>query len=100
MNKKELVAALAKRVGISQVKAGECVNALFEAENGTGLIVGAIQTGDKVTIPGFGTFGLRKREERTATQPGSGAKITVPSRAYVTFKSGKTLRELVNGAAS
>lgn len=100
MNKKELVAALAKRTGISQVKAAEVVNALFEAEAGAGIIVGAVQNGAKVTIPGFGTFGLRKREERTATSPSNGSKIKVPARAYVTFKAGKTVRELVNGAAS
>ena len=103
MNKKELVAALAKRTGLTQAKSAEVVNALFEAENGSGIIVGAVQGGAKVTIPGFGTFALRKRAERTATSPSvPGQKITVPPRAYVTFKSGKTLRELVsgNGAAS
>ncbi len=99
MNKKELVAALAKRVGISQAKAAECVNALFEADNGTGLIVGAINAGQKVTIPGFGTFARRNRDARAAIQPGSGARITVPARSYVTFKTGKTLRELVNAAS-
>ena len=34
MNKKELVAKLAERTGLSQVKSMEVVNALFDADSG------------------------------------------------------------------
>ena len=41
MNKKELVNKLAKQTGLTQAKAMEVVNALFEAENGKGILTPA-----------------------------------------------------------
>jgi DNA-binding protein HU-beta len=95
MNKKELAAKLAKKTGLSQVKAMECVNAIFAAEPGQGIIAVELDAGRKVVIPGFGTFGTRKRAARTGTNPATGEKIPIPARNYVFFKPGKTLRERV-----
>lgn len=95
MTKKELASRLAKQTQISGAKALEVINALFDSNGATGIIPGALDSGDKVTIPGFGTFGVRNRPERTATKPGTGEKTKVPSRNYVFFKVGKTLKERV-----
>ncbi len=46
MNKKELVAKLAKTTGISQAKAADVVNALFDADPGKGII--AIELDDRI----------------------------------------------------
>jgi DNA-binding protein HU-beta len=96
MNKKELIAKLAKSTGLSQAKAGEVLNALFDADSGKGLIAIELDAGHKVTIPGFGTFGTKKRAARTGTNPANGQKITIDAKAYAFFKPGKTLRERVS----
>ena len=91
MNKSELVKELAKQVDISQVKAGEIVDAIFDAESG--LIASQIKGGDKLVLPGFGSFVSRKREAREGRNPSTGETIKVPAKTYPVFKPGKTLKE-------
>lgn len=95
MNKKELIAKLAKSTGLSQSKAGEVVNALFDAEPGKGIIAIELDAGRKVTIPGFGTFGTKSRAARTGTNPATGKPISIQAKKYAYFKPGKTLKERV-----
>lgn len=95
MNKKELAAKLAKKTGLSQVKAMECVNAIFDANPGKGIVAVELDAGHKVVIPGFGTFSTKRRAARTGTNPATGDKIVIGAKAYVRFKPGKTLRERI-----
>lgn len=95
MNKKEMIAKLAKTTGLSQSKAGEVLNAIFGAEPGKGIIAIELDAGRKVTIPGFGTFGTKKRAARTGTNPATGKKLAIGPKNYAYFKAGKTLRERV-----
>ena len=97
MNKKELASKLAKKTGLSQVKAMECVNAIFDATPGKGIIAVELDAGRKVVIPAFGTFSAKKRSARTGTNPATGSKITISAKSYVRFKPGKTLRERIEG---
>jgi len=95
MNKKEMAAQVAKQTGLSQAKAMEVLNVIFSADPGKGIIAVELDQGGKVTIPGFGTFGTRKRAARTGTNPATGSKIEIPAKNYAYFKPGKTLRERV-----
>jgi DNA-binding protein HU-beta len=95
MTKKELAAKLAKKTEISVAKATAILNAIFEASPGEGIIATELDAGRKVTIPGFGTFGTRKRAARKGTNPATAKKIEIPARNYAFFKPGKTLRERV-----
>lgn len=96
MNKKELAANLARRTGISQSKAMEVLNAIFDGDPGVGIIASELNSGKKVTIPGFGTFATKERAARTGTNPSTGKKIPIPARSYTFFKPGKTLRETIS----
>ena len=96
MNKKELASKLAKKSGLSQSKALEVVNHIFSANPGEGIIAVELDAGRKVVIPGFGTFGTRRRAARTGVHPATGAKINIPGKSYAYFKPGKTLRERVS----
>ncbi len=91
MNKTELAAKLAKKVGLTQVKAAEVVDAIFNAHKG--IVATVLKDGKKVTVPGFGTFATRKRASREGRNPATGKKITIKARQYATFKAGKTLKE-------
>ncbi len=95
MNKKELAAKVAKKTGLSQAKAAEVVNAIFDARSGRGIIATELDAGKKVTIPGFGTFGTRNRKARTGTNPTTGKPLQIPARTYPFFRPGKTLKERV-----
>ncbi|MGQ9496546.1 MAG: HU family DNA-binding protein [Thermoanaerobaculaceae bacterium] len=93
MNKSELAIKLAKKVGLTQAKAAEVVDAIFSPQKG--IVAVELEAGRKVTIPGFGTFASRERSARTGRNPATGEEITIPARRYATFKPGKTLKEKV-----
>jgi DNA-binding protein HU-beta len=95
MNKTEMAMKLAKKSGISQGKAAEILDTIFSAQPRRGLIATALDAGEKVTIPGFGTFATKQRAARQGRNPATGASITIPEKKYVTFKPGKTFRERV-----
>jgi len=95
MNKTEMAMKLAKKTGLSQGKAADILDAVFSAQPRKGIIATALDAGEKVTIPGFGTFGTKSRSARQGRNPATGATITIPAKKYVTFKPGKTLRERV-----
>lgn len=94
MNKSELVAKLAKKTGLTQAKAAEALDAIFNPSKG--LLVAELTAGKKVTLPGFGSFFVRKRAARKGRNPATGKQITIPARKYPAFKVGKTLKEKVS----
>lgn len=91
MNKTELVKELAKRTEISQAKASDVIDALFDANSG--VIAAELGGGGKVVIPGFGSFFARKRAAREARNPATGKTIQVAEKQYPVFKPGKTLKD-------
>ncbi len=95
MNKGEMAAKLAGKTGLSKAKSLEVINTIFSAETGEGIIAVELDAGRKVVIPGFGTFGTRRRAARKGTNPATGKKIDIPAKHYAYFKPGKTLRERV-----
>ncbi len=77
MNKKEMAEKLAKKCDISQSKAAEIVNCIFDTKPGHGIIAVELDAGRKVQIPGFGTFLTKRRSARKVR-----IRVTVlPSRA-------------------
>ncbi|MEV0586269.1 HU family DNA-binding protein [Nonomuraea sp. NPDC050310] len=89
MNKRELVDAIAGRVGDKKT-ATEAVNAILEA------IQNAVASGDKVSITGFGAFEMVHKPARTARNPSTGAEIKVAESWAPKFRPGSDFKELVN----
>ncbi|MFF5208777.1 HU family DNA-binding protein [Streptosporangium sp. NPDC000396] len=89
MNKKELVDAVADRVGDKKT-AGEAVNAVIDA------IQRAVASGEKVSITGFGAFEMVNKPARTARNPSTGAEIKVAESWGPKFRPGSDFKELVN----
>ena len=86
MTKSELVTYVSTAAGIPCDTAWEAVTAAVDA------IIGAVGNGDKVTIPGFGTFRSRLLEERTGRNPKTGEEITLPACKVPVFRSGSRMR--------
>jgi integration host factor subunit beta len=63
-------------------------------------VIGALRTGDKVEIRGFGSFRTRQRKPRIGRNPKTGARVDVPAKRIPFFKPSKELRELVNPKSS
>ncbi len=59
-------------------------------------VIGALKSGDKIEIRGFGSFRTRQRNARVGRNPKSGAKVEVPAKKVPFFKPSKELRDLIN----
>lgn len=67
------------------------VNTIFEE------IIGAMSDGDRVELRGFGAFSVKKRDARTGRNPRTGASVAVEEKYVPFFKTGKLLRDRLNG---
>jgi len=57
----------------------------------------ALSGGGRVELRGFGAFSVRARPARTGRNPRTGAAVQVKAKHVPFFKSGKELRERLNG---
>ena len=85
MNKADLVAKIADDAELSKTQANAALDAFTEAVTKT------LKGGGKVTLVGFGTFSVSKREARTGRNPQSGAAIKIKAKNVAKFKAGKEL---------
>jgi DNA-binding protein HU-beta len=90
LNKKELVESIAEAAEINKVAAEKALNGTMMA------IAGALKKGDAVTLVGFGTFSVSKRESRLGRNPKTGDTIKIPAKKVARFKAGSKLSETVN----
>jgi len=89
MNKAELIEEVANQTGLAKRTSGKAVDAVVSA------ISDCLAKGEKVTLVGFGTFGVRQRKARTGRNPQTGATIQIPAKRVAKFVAGKTLKEKV-----
>ena len=61
-------------------------------------ITGALVQGDRVELRGFGAFSVKKRDGRTGRNPRTGEAVKVEEKHVPFFKTGKLLRDRLNGA--
>jgi DNA-binding protein HU-beta len=90
MNKKELIESIAGAAEISKAAAEKALNGTLAA------IAESLNNGGKVTLVGFGTFSVSKRDARQGRNPQTGKAIKIPAKKVVKFKAGSKLSEAVN----
>lgn len=89
MNTKELITELKNRLNLDDDKAG----VLFEATVKT--IEKELLSNNSVNIQGFGTFEIRKKEERISVNPATKQRMLVPPKLTLAFKPSAILKEQV-----
>ena len=67
------------------------VNAIFEE------VIDALASGDRVELRGFGAFSVKKRDARVGRNPRTGEAVDVEEKHVPFFKTGKLLRDRLNG---
>ena len=60
------------------------------------VIVSTVKAGDKLTIPGLGTFEAATRAAREGRNPQTGASMTIAASKAPKFKAGKALKDMLN----
>ena len=91
MNKAELIDAVAKATGETKRTVSGVLDTTIET------VQKQIKKGEKVSLPGFGTFSRRSRAARTARNPRTGEEIKVKAAKVPAFKPGATFKDFVNG---
>ena len=69
------------------------VNSIFEE------ITEAMARGDRVELRGFGAFSVKQRDARVGRNPRTGESVSVEEKHVPFFKTGKLLRDRLNGKA-
>ena len=62
-------------------------------------ITDAMAAGNRVELRGFGAFSVKKRDSRTGRNPRTGESVQVDEKHVPFFKTGKLLRDRLNGKA-
>jgi len=89
MNKKELIEGIANTAKINKATAEKALGSILKK------ITEALNTGEGITLVGFGSFSVSNREERQGKNPQTGEAIKIPARKVVRFKAGKNLSESI-----
>ena len=90
MNKQELINAVAEKAGLSKADSKKAVDAFTEA------ISGALKSGDKVALIGFGTFSVKETSAREGINPSTKQKIKIAAKKVAKFKAGSELNAALN----
>ena len=92
MIRSELIQKIAdEHPDLSQREVERIVNTIFEE------IIEAMARGDRVELRGFGAFSVKHRESRVGRNPRTGEAVEVEEKHVPFFKTGKLLRERLNG---
>ena len=86
VNKGELIDAIAQQASVSRSDAESALNAFIDTVQNT------IASGDKVTLPGFGTFSPALRKARTGVDPRTRQPVQIPERKAAKFTVGSKFK--------
>ena len=90
MNKRELIEAFAKEIGMTLRDAEVCVNTLFNS------IADTLSKGGRVEIRGFGSFKMKEYEPYSGRNPKTGESIQVSRKKLPYFKLSSIMRKRIN----
>lgn len=89
VTKQGLIEKIVKSANVPKKTADTALNTIIDT------IMMSLKKGDKVAIPGFGTFMVRKSKARVGRNPITGEKINIPAKKKAVFRPGKEFKSLV-----
>ena len=90
MNKADLIGSIADKSELSKADASRALDAFVSS------VSAALADGDRVSLVGFGSFSVDKRDARTGRNPRTGEEIQIAAKNVVKFKPGAGLSNAVN----
>ena len=91
MYKRELVRRVAQETGVSQRVVSQVLGASLETIQTT------LVAGERVIVPGFGTFYTSQRQAGRVRSVRTGRQVEVPARRVAAFRVGAVLKRTVAG---
>ena len=90
MNKTELIDAMAADAGITKAAAKKSLESFLSN------VEKSLKGGNRVSLVGFGSWSVSKRNAREGRNPSTGATIRIAAKNVVKFKAGSDLSNAVN----
>ena len=90
MNKADMIEHIAQSAEISKLAAERAVDALV------GAVKSSLRKGEMVTLVGFGTFYVSKRQARAGRNPRTGEALRIAAAKVPKFRAGKALKDAIN----
>ncbi len=90
MNKTDLIDGMAEHAGISKAAAKKALESFL------GNVEKGLKNGSRISLVGFGSFAVSKREAREGRNPQTGKTIKIAAKNVVKFKAGSELQKAVN----
>ena len=87
MTKAELIEAVATQTGSTKVDTEKMIKATLN------VIQETLSEGEKVQIPGFGTFSVKTRSARMGINPRTKEQVAIPESKSVKFAAGSILKK-------
>ncbi len=92
MTKKDLIGKIAVDARLTRAQASNALHAFLQG------IQMSLVRGDRVTLSGFGTFGVLHRKARRIRNPRSGCSIEVAAKRVPRFAPGVDLKSAIDKA--
>jgi DNA-binding protein HU-beta len=89
--KAEMIDAVAEGAGVSKADAERTITAFFD------YVVDAARSGEKVSVPGFGSFATTERSARTGRNPQTGEPVEIAASTAMKFTASSKLKATLNG---
>jgi DNA-binding protein HU-beta len=89
VTKKDLVGKIAIEAELTRAQAARALDAVVQG------IRTSLEQGDRVTISGFGTFGVSQRKARRVNNPRNGHAIEIAAKRVPRFAPGLELRSAI-----
>ena len=90
MNKTELIDAMAADAGITKAASKQALESFL------GNVEGSLKKGNRISLVGFGSWSVSKRNAREGRNPQTGQTIKIAAKNVVKFKAGAELSKSVN----
>ncbi|GAA1924065.1 HU family DNA-binding protein [Nocardioides marmoribigeumensis] len=92
MKKDELVQAIADSAGLEKADANRALDAVVE------VITSTVASGERLQVPGLGTFEPRERNAREGRNPQTGETIQIAATTTPGFKAATAFKNAVAGS--
>ena len=89
LSKAELISSIADLSGLSKADSTRALDAMTQS------IQKELSQGSDVSLMGFGTFCVKKRDARDGRNPRTGKAIKIAATTLPKFKAGKNLKESI-----
>ena len=86
MNNKEFISELARKLGYTNKDTAQFVSSFI------GVMTQELQEGKTIAIQGFGTFEVKKKQERISVNPATQQRMLIPPKLVLSYKPSTNLK--------